>query len=157
MIEESTNKFDIAEINFSDILPIWKNHLWVNRVSAINAMNSMCYQGGHDASIYKKYSPTFFGVFLNNNIIGVNSCHGTDDLVMRSRGLYVYPQFRKLGIGKTLLRHTIDYSMHKNCSFIWSLARKEALSVYIGAGYEVMSEEVKTETGTNFYVKYNLK
>jgi GNAT superfamily N-acetyltransferase len=149
--------FDVTEIKFLDILPIWSNYLWLDRASAINPMSSMLYQGGYDMSIYKKYSPIFFGVFLNNKLIGVNSCHCTDESVMRSRGLYVYSQFRKLGIGETLLLHTINHSMNENCSLIWSLARKEALSVYIRAGYKVTSEEIKTETGTNFYVSYNLK
>jgi GNAT superfamily N-acetyltransferase len=141
-------------ISFEDILPVWKNELWPSRSSKISPMSSMAYLGGYDMSIYNKYTPTFYGVYIDKLLVGVNSCHKTEDMVLRSRGLFVNPAFRGNGIGNMLLHAVIQQHISERCAILWSLARKESLSVYYNAGFVVSTgEEIITETGTNLYVK----
>ena len=89
--------------------------------------------------------PTFFGVFEATNLVGVNSGHGTID-GYRSRGLYVHPLYRGLGIGKKLLLATIDQAREEGKSYVWSMPRRSSIDVYESVGFVKVSDWFGTET-----------
>jgi GNAT superfamily N-acetyltransferase len=96
--------------------------------------------------------PIYYGAVMGDRIVGVNSVHHIDDTV-RSRGLWVNPEYRNRGIGQNLLKHAITLA---GDSVIWSFPRSEALSVYQKAGFKVCSEELidTVDNKKNFYVKH---
>jgi GNAT superfamily N-acetyltransferase len=95
--------------------------------------------------------PTFYGFESNGIIVGVNSVHRVDNTI-RSRGLWVNPEFRKQGIGEKLLRYGIQIADEK---MIWSYPREEAIRVYLNAGFEICSEKIidLVDHKSNYYVK----
>jgi GNAT superfamily N-acetyltransferase len=97
----------LEKISFDQILPIWNNYLWPERVSEITPTSAMCYLGGYDL-VNMDSMPTFFAYMIEGEIAGVNSGHMCKDNDYRSRGLYVFEKFRGRGIGTILLKDTIE-------------------------------------------------
>lgn len=144
---------EIKEITFDDVFPIWRNHLWPDRVSEIEPNSAMCYLGGYD--LYNmKTTPTFFGYFVDGKIAGVNSGHMCNDNHYRSRGLFVFDEYRGLGIGTKLLRRTISQGAKEGAVLSWSLPRMQGWHAYHNAGYFLSSPWENTETGLNAYCVY---
>ena len=143
----------IEKIDFEIILPIWKDFLWPNRKTEIKPLSSMKYLGGYDMSIYD-YIPTFFAVFDNDKIIGVNSGFRTDINFYRSRGIFVFDNYRKLGISQKLFEVTESQAKEEGCSFLWSIPRKQAIASYLKFGFEKTSDwfDENMEFGPNCYV-----
>lgn len=146
--------FYVETIGLEDIMAIWKSHLWLGRISAIESTSCIEY-GSYPYlynSGYSKVKPDCFGVFSDGNLVGVNSGHITTNSY-RSRGLFVFPQYRRMGIGSLLLRHTVEVSKLNGCDFCWSMPRKEALNTYELVGFTQTSDFFGTETsGENCFV-----
>ena len=144
----------VKQIKFKDIKEIWTTRLWANRQTPIKEMSSMQYLGGFDMDIYHKYTPTFFGVFDGQELIGVNSGHRTKDILYRSRGIWVDPNARGRGISKLLFGAVEDVAKKEKCSAIWSLPRKAALPAYEKFGYVKQGDffDEGVEFGPNCYV-----
>ena len=142
----------IEYITFLDIQEIWKKHLWPNR-KEILPMSNMRYEAIPYTSISKKYTPTFFAYIVDGEIAGVNSGHCSSRFHYRSRGLFVFPQYRKKGIGTKLLKHACYLGRNAEMVYCWSLPRKVALETYLNAGFEQTSKFFETETSEqNCYV-----
>lgn len=135
----------IEKITYDIIYPIWESYLWYNRTSAITPASAMNYKGGYHMDNLN-YSPTFFGYFENNNLMGVNSGHKCRDGSYRSRGLYVHQSFRKNGVATKLLTATIEQGKIENCVFVWSYPRKTSWNAYANAGFILDSEWERSET-----------
>jgi GNAT superfamily N-acetyltransferase len=146
------NKIMITKISYEDIFTIWKNNLWPTRTSPIESHSSMIFLGGYDIK-NKQYPATFFGYLDDNNIIAVNSGHRCHDNSYRSRGLYVMPEYRNLGIGRKLLLATISQANEEGCDFIWSYPKKSSWRTYAAAGFELASEWHDSELDVNAYCK----
>lgn len=101
----------------------------------------------------KEMGLTFIGAFVNKTLCGVNSYHLAPLNSIRSRGLFVLPEYRNKGIGQSLLKYVIKQS---SMDFIWSYPNKEALSVYLNAGFIKASNFEEAEYGQNCYVFYRL-
>ena len=128
-----------TKISFEDILPIWENKLWPNRESAIEGISAMTwpYEGNPepiDMNIFE-YQPTFYGVFMDNKLIGVNSGHRTTDTQYRSRGIWVDPDYRKRGVAQLLFVLTEHQARIEKCEMMWSIPRKTALTAYTKFGF----------------------
>jgi len=132
-------------IEYSKILPIWQQFLWPGRIDIKN-MSSMQYLSGYDVTIYNRYTPYFFAYYIDNNIVGINSAHKSSQTEFRSRGLYVFDEYRNKGIGKQLLEYTVKLGKIEGCEYCWSVPRKTALSTYLSSGFEKSSEFFKTDT-----------
>lgn len=145
----------LHHINFETIYPIWKNKLWPDRVSAITGTSAMKYLGGYDNK-NMEYTPTFLAYFLNNQIVGVNSGHQCMDNGYRSRGLYVFPEYRGKGIGIELLKATIKIGKDLGCTYIWSYPKDSSWTTYNKAGFSLSSDWEKSENGTNAYCIYQI-
>ncbi len=141
----------IKKIQFSEIEKIWSEKLWPNRKSKIEPTSGMHYLSEWSKEIMSN-KPTFFGYFIKDKLVGVNSGHKANDNSYRSRGLWVNPKYRGNGIAKKLLQATIDQAAKENCDFIWSIPRKSSLKTYLSVGFRVTSDEiVDLEFGPNFY------
>jgi GNAT superfamily N-acetyltransferase len=143
---------DIVE--WETIRQIWTDHLWPDRKSPIEPVSSIKFMGGYDLSI-KSNAPTFLGAFTGKGeCIGVNSGFATSQTHYRSRGLYVFPEWRGKGVGQSLLIRTIMKASDENKNIIWSMPRKESLGVYESVGYLAVSDffDKDVEFGPNCYV-----
>lgn len=146
----------IKEIDFITIKSIWQEHLWPNR-KHIMPMSNMRYHDSPNLSISTMYTPIFFAYFIDGNIAGVNSGHNSSRLHYRSRGLFVFPQYREKGIGTELLKYVCRIGKIQGMVYCWSLPRKDALNTYIKAGFERTSDFFETETSElNCYVSKEL-
>lgn len=149
--------FVVQQITFEQILPIWKNKLWPNRVSPIETHSAMTWSSFHPNQPYDinvfTYPVYFFGSYNNDRLIGVNSGHLTSPTEFRSRGLWVDPEFRGMGLAKQLLEKTIQQAIQSNASLIWSLPRMSSLRAYTGAGFTTVGEVINegVEFGPNIY------
>lgn len=116
----------------------------------------MVYLAGYDMENMKT-NPTFFAFTINNDIAGVNSGHLCADNSYRSRGLFVFPKYRKLGIGGALLNAAIDEAITQKVDYIWSFPRKESWPTYERVGFKLSTEWEIGESGMNAYCRKDLK
>jgi len=137
---------NIRLIDFDTILPVWKEKLWPDRVSAIETHSAMLH-------LFTEYDmgnfllPSWYhGFYVNGELAGVNSGHMCTDMSARSRGLWVYPKYRQKGIGKQLLIASIDKALIHNSLSVWSYPRKSSWQTYESAGFVLTSEWQNTET-----------
>lgn len=142
----------ITKISFDEILPVWKQFLWPNRVSTIETNSAMRFLGGYDIESMSTI-PSFFAYMIDNRIAGVNSGHMCKDNSYRSRGVYVFPEYRKSGVGTELLVATINQGRLEGANYAWSYPRQSSWNTYKSAGYELASDWELSETSTNAYCK----
>ena len=150
---------DAKTITFEEISNVWHSKLWPDRVSPIETHSAMTwpFDGNpieFDMDVFN-YEPTFFGVFNNNKLIGVNSGHRTKDNIYRSRGIWVDPTYRKIGVAQMLFLMTESQAVRQGCEIIWSIPRKSALKSYTKFGFETVGNyfDEGMEFGPNIYVK----
>jgi len=142
----------IKKITYDEILPIWKNYLWKGRISTIKPTSGLKLNEGYDKQI-EEYTPTFFGAFIGDECIGVNSGHATSESDYRSRGIYVFPKHRRKGIAQQLFKAVENQCRLENIYILWSMPRESALLAYKKYGFIVISEMFNDmEFGPNCFV-----
>lgn len=146
----------IVEITYEEILPIWHDYLWPTRISKIESNSAMVYFRGIDMK-NMMYKPTFFAFTVDGKIAGVNSGHFCFDDNYRSRGLFVFPEYRGKGIAQKLLQATIDQAIKERALFTWSYPRKESWKSYESVGFVRTTEWEQSEMGLNAYCKKELR
>jgi GNAT superfamily N-acetyltransferase len=151
-----------TKISFEQICNVWKVELWPDRVSAIEPQSAMTwpFEGTpeqYDMNIFE-YNPVFWGVYIDNKLVGVNSGHRTTDTQYRSRGIWVNPQYRKHGVSQMLFNMTEHQAKIEGCNMIWSIPRKSALPAYTKFGFETVGDyfDEGMEFGPNIYVSKDL-
>ena len=144
----------IIKTTFDNILPIWHEYLWPHRQSKIESHSAMLLDGTFDLKNFDNVA-SYFVYMIEDQIVGCNSGHLCCDGTYRSRGLYVHKDYRNKGIGKQLLIATIEQGKLESEKFVWSQPRITSWSVYQSAGFELISDWVQTETGTNAFCKIN--
>lgn len=148
----------IIRLSFEQITNVWQNHLWPDRESPIESHSAMTwpFEGNpqeYDMNVFN-YPATFWGVYIDNKLVGVNSGHKTTDTQYRSRGIWVDPEYRKQGIAQNLFNMTKHQAVLEKADMIWSLPRKTALPAYTKFGFQTVGDYIKTETSdANIYVK----
>ena len=149
-------------ISFDEISSIWQTELWPKRVSPIETHSAMTwpFDGNpiqYDMDIFN-YEPTFFGVFNDGSLVGVNSGHRTKDTMYRSRGIWVNSNFRKTGVAQILFNMTESQAVAEGCNLIWSIPRKSAVKSYTLFGFKTVGNyfDKGMEFGPNIYVKKDL-
>lgn len=135
----------VKQITFDEVLPIWKNYLWPDRVSEITSNSAMCFLEGYDL-FNMQTIPTFFAYVIDDEIAGVNSGHMCRDNEYRSRGLFVFEKFRGKGIGTILLKATIMQAQEEKAKMCWSYPKLTSWSTYQKAGFVLASDWEKSET-----------
>jgi GNAT superfamily N-acetyltransferase len=159
----------IKKISWEEILPIWQTKLWPKSVrqSPIEPNSAMCFfkqwqtndDGVRELNEYydlenMKFTPTFWGCFDGDKLIGVNSGHMCINKEYRSRGLWVDPEYRGVLLGTKLLMKTISQGYHEGAVLCWSYPRLESWHTYQKAGFQQKGhnfwcEWEESETGTN--------
>jgi len=139
-------------ISFNEIYSIWNTYLWPTRESAIETHSAMNFLGGYDMQNMIS-TPTFFAYKLDNKIVGVNSGHMCHDNSYRSRGLFVFPEYRKQGIGKILLVATINQGINEGANYVWSYPKRSSWPTYEAAGFTLASSWETSELDINAYCK----
>lgn len=156
----------IKKITWEEILPIWQNDLWPSSVrssaieptSAMSLYNELKNDKDEITAQYDlenmKFTPTFWGCFIDHKLIGVNSGHMCVGKEYRSRGLWVNPQYRGMSIGTKLLLKTISQGYHEGAILCWSYPRFESWMSYHHAGFRHRDHNFnfvweQSETGNN--------
>lgn len=145
----------IKQITFEDIYDIWNNYLWSDRHSKIEPQSAMLFLQGFDLKNFN-YTTTYFAFFINNKIAGVNSGHYCCDNSYRSRGLYVFPEYRGHGIGTKLLIETINQGKKENAKFVWSYPRHSSWRTYESAGFKLYTDWHTSETSINAFCRIDI-
>lgn len=140
----------IVVLDYDDIYHVWKNHLWPDRKTDITPTSAMTFLGGYDSN-NMSYTPTFFGYVENGVLLGVNSGHKCVDNSYRSRGLYVFPEARKKGIGSKLLIAIIEQGRLDSANFVWSYPKQSSWPTYERVGFRLSSLWEISELGFNAY------
>lgn len=132
----------IQIINFETIQDIWYEEDMWGQLAFAHPVSTMLYLEDYNQDIKNlSYSkPVFYVYMLNNEIAGVNSYHKVNDKQCRSRGLYVFPKYRKLSIGVELLRYAINQNKDMGYEFIWSMPRSTAARTYQKAGFVITTD-----------------
>lgn len=145
------------EITWEEILPMWRDHLWLNRITPIEPVSAMRYLGGYDM-LNMESTPYFQGMVIDDQLVGVNSGHETGNGQFRSRGLYILPAHRGQRLGSHLLLYTISIAKTLNCNTVWSFPRESSLITYEMAGFCKTSYWMQdgVEFGPNCYVLHNI-
>lgn len=147
----------VQQITFEQILPIWENKLWPNRVSKIETHSAMTWPLSHPNQPYSmtifKYPAYFFGIYDQENLIAVNSGHLTSEHEFRSRGLWVDPQYRRQKLAQQILLATAQQAKEVGAHMIWSIPRISALPAYERVGFKTVGNVVVdgVEFGPNIY------
>ena len=149
----------ITEITYEQCLPLWEM-LWAKRTSPIEPTSAMILPA--DRGEVREYStqigtPTFIGIMLHGELIGVNSFHTIGEDQTRSRGLYVLGAHRGKGVGTLLLSATIVKAPAGR--FLWSYPKEESLNTYLRAGFVQASNKIvdTIENKSNYYVTFPLE
>ena len=142
----------IITIPFEEIYSIWNTQLWPTRQSNIETHSAMNFLGGYNMKNMIS-TPTFFAYKLGNKIVGVNSGHLCHDNSYRSRGLFVFPEYRKQGIGKILLVATINQGINEGANYVWSYPKRSSWSTYEASGFTLASPWETSELDINAYCK----
>ena len=147
----------VQQITFQEILPIWHNKLWPNRVSKIETHSAMTWPYTHPNQPYSmdvfSYPATFFGIFDQDKLIAVNSGHLTTQQEYRSRGLWVDPDYRGMGLAQLILLAVIDQAKKEGADMLWSIPRLTALPAYERVGFKTVGDVIDegVEFGPNIY------
>ena len=155
MTTELLHNYQIKDIDFETILPLWKL-LWPNTVD-IQPMSSIKYLGSYDMDIYTKFKPTFLGLYDNEILIGSISGHKTSHEDYRIRGIYILPEYRAKGLSKLLFDAVISQAKKENSTQIWSLPKKEAFFSYKKSNFIQTTDYIKTAYGENCFAIYYQK
>jgi GNAT superfamily N-acetyltransferase len=141
----------IIEIDFDTIFKVWSDELWKERASPIESNSAMCFLGGYDIENMRT-KPTFLAYSIDGKIAGVNSGHYCkNDNSYRSRGLFVFENYRGRGIGTKLLIATVEKGVKENAKFVWSYPRLSSWKTYQNAGFNLVTDWAKSELGDNAY------
>ncbi len=124
---------------------MWKSDLWKGRED-IPPLSTWTLEGNKvikqlDIKRYRKTSVfiaikyvSYYGESYEE-IVGVNSGSQCGLKMYRSRGLWVHPKHRGLGLSTWLLNETIDYGRKRGCEIIWSYPKLSALYAYTGVNF----------------------
>jgi len=151
----------IKLVEFEDILPVWRDKLWPGRNSAIEHFSAMTIDRDYDMS-FADSEPVFLAGYEGDRIVAVNSCHlagynACGDLMARSRGLWVDPEFRGKGYGYKILDRSCDMAGGLGAVLVWSFPRQSSFQTYEKVGFVQLSDWLEDgEFGPNCYAAKRL-
>jgi GNAT superfamily N-acetyltransferase len=140
-------------ISFGEILPLWKK-LWPD-TEVIKPHNEWEFLGGYNSEVPCS-DVWFIGYYIDQELVGCNSCFMSSKEHLRSRGIYILPENRGKGISKFLFNKTIEIAEQNNVELVWSYPRLDALPSYLAAGFETIGDPFTDfDYGPNIWaVKY---
>lgn len=143
---------NVVELTWDEVLPIWRDVLWVGRKSDIKQHSSMQYLGGFDMSIYK--NPVhFWGFKSDTEVLGVTCGFKTSAELYRSRSIWLHPSLRGNNLTQALFAATEEAGKAEGCTGMWSFPRPTVIKSYLRFGFEQTSDwNTDFEFGPNCYV-----
>lgn len=145
----------IQTISYKDILEVWKEpDMWMKNHVGHNPppYSPKTYSGDRFST---QPDPVFYAYFIDGEIAGVNSYYEVSQDECRSRGLYVYPEFRNEGIAIKLLKFAINQNIDKKYRFIWSMPRDSARRSYEQAGFKITTGPFDMGVYINYKCRYD--
>ena len=144
-------KLALTEIDFQTILPIWETQLWPNRQTKIESHSATLL--GKDPSMTNFSMPAwYYGMYAipsianQTKLVGVNSVHLCADGSSRIRGFWVDEDYRRKGIGLSLLTSTLDRSKESKVSWVWAYPRKTSWPLFEKLGFRLVTPWSESET-----------
>ncbi len=161
---------EIKKITWEQTRDIWKMHMpnmSIEPTSAMTFPKSLEYISVGDEKHLEqidtydlqnqRFTPTFWGAFHNERLVGVNSGHMTLYNLYRSRGLYVEEEYRGYAIGQKLLLKTISQGYFEKAFGVWSYPNYKAWMTYHHTEFTLTSEEFNFQWVTNDQGQMNSK
>ena len=147
--------YSLCKISFEETSNVWQRELWpgrenINKLSTLTIKNNKLEQ----QTYIKRYESTvvFFGLKYTNHyyeekeeLVGVNSGAQCGLKLYRSRGLWINPKHRGLGLSEILLNSVVNEGKDRDCTEIWSLPRKNSLHAYLSAGFKKQGDWIKDD------------
>ena len=147
------NFYNIQHISFEQIEFFWSQHLWPERVSQIEPISLINSDGDIDISL-RKYQPSFYGLFLNKNLIGVASTCQTNTIEFRLRGISLNKEFRGLGLSNSLIKKSFQHILELvDEPVVWTLSRESNFSFYQKYGFVEQKKVQGFEYGPHIILK----
>lgn len=148
----------IQSTGFAVVGKIWADNLWPGRISPILPTSPIRWGGGYDRSLLLR--PAIFYQLLGprGQTIGVISGFSTGGGYFRSRGLFVFEEYRRQGFAQLLLGQIARDAKDAGESFLWTLPRITAWGAYNRFGFQLESDwfNKDMEFGPNAYASYSL-
>lgn len=145
----------VEEIQFSEILPIWRDHLWVGRQSPIEPTSAIDINGEIDGRLIQ--SPVkFWAILHHQNLLAVSSAFPTSKTLFRLRGTWVHPEHRRKKLGAELLKHIFLYAQSQGAELVWTMPRASSWGFYAQLGFTITKEITKYEFGPHYIATRNL-
>ena len=148
---------EIRKIKWEAVRAVWEENLTNMSLEETSAMS--CFKKrkqdpetmrldevAHYDLENQKFIPTFWGAFHNDNLVGVNSGHMTLDRLYRSRGLFVFPEYRGQRTAQKLLLKTISQAYFEKAIACWSYPKRESWAPYNSTGF--------THRGDTYYFRW---
>lgn len=111
-----------------------------------------CYFSGDEDN-----ETTHFGLFLDENLIGVGSVFKVSNenfdekQQFQLRGMAILDGFQGKGFGNLLLNEVCKYVETKNAEILWFNAREKAVKFYENSGFAIVGNSFQiSEIGTHF-------
>jgi GNAT superfamily N-acetyltransferase len=91
-----------------------------------------------------------FGAFMDNELVGVVSLFQNGDN-FQFRKFAVDESVQGKGIGKTLLKHLMDFAINENAKRLWCNARVSAIGFYLKYGF-THTNQLFTKNGFDYEI-----
>ncbi len=125
--------------------------MWPLRQSKIEPKSAINFAGEIDVELQNEKS-FFWRIHLQNKIIGVISAQKTK-AQLRSRGIWVHPNYRNNHLGQQLIKTVLDKAVELGLVSVWSMPRMSALAFYERLGFKKVKYIDGYEYGPHFIVE----
>lgn len=129
----------LTQLQFDDVLPIWKQQLWPARTSEIEKISYINSTGSIDMQIAQwGTNPIFLGFTNEVEIIACVSGFQTNLHEYRCRGIWVQEPYRSTGLGLKMIDALIEQIKinESQTSTIWTMARLRSVGFYQRAQFK---------------------
>ncbi len=144
-------QYVVSATDFSIVFPIWRNNLWPERESPIEATSALLFKGGIDMS-YKSHEAFFLKMEKEGQTVGVVSGQRTRPHEFRFRGLYCFKNFRRQGLGSRLFFEVEKEAKKRGGSSLWGLCRHSKKAFYLSVGMKDCGITKQFEYGPHLYM-----
>lgn len=129
----------IEKVDFEIVLPVWQK-LWPDSTIKSYSATTFGDPDYEDPAIREaiesgRVKPVFLAGFIDNEIVAVSSGFPTAPQLFRIRGLYVEPEHRNKGHGKSILEATCIEATKAKCGYAWAMPTRGAEHAYKKLGF----------------------
>ena len=149
------SNIEIREVSFETVLPVWKDSLWPGRVSAIEPISCIGFDGQIDISI-QNYQGHFFGAYARSELVGVISCHPVTSDMMRLRGIFVKSGNRGQQVGEKLIQKVKDAARQAGMRLVFGLVRERNQSYFEKNGFHFRKKVIGYEFGPHVIMVWEI-